>query len=54
MDDLRSLWEQIQHCRRSRDSRKLWQRFADWDTAFEILFIIAVIIYVLVSSTFGR
>ena len=54
MDDPRNLWEQIQHYRRSRESRKLWQRFADWDTAFEILFIGAVIIYVVVSSMFGR
>ena len=54
MNKLRNLWEEIQQYRRSREQPKLWERVADWSTAFQILFLVAMFIYVAVASLWDR
>lgn len=54
MNAPRDFWEQYQRYRRSREPRKLWERVADWSTAFQVLFIVAVFIYVVVASMWDR
>ena len=54
MSGPRNLWEQIRQYRRSREPRRLWERIAEWDTVFQVAFIAAMFLYVLVEALFHR
>jgi len=54
MNGPRNLWEQYKEYRRSREPRKRWERFADWHTAFQILFVVAMLLYAVIASAWER
>ena len=54
MSEPRNLWEQIRQYRRSREPRRLWERIADWDFAFQVVFIFVMVIWGLVMVVRDR
>jgi hypothetical protein len=54
MNGPRRIWEQYQHYRRSREPRRLWERIAEWDALFQIVFIVGIFFWGLVSLLFHR